>query len=290
MSSLRFDTSSAFWQAFGPGLLWAAAAIGVSHLVQSTRAGADGGFSLVWVVLLALAVKYPFFEYGPRYAAATGESLVEGYLRLGRWAVWAYLLITLSTALIIQSAVTLFTAFLFARALGVDWSMPVMGAVVLSGCALLLRIGRFRALDGTIKIVLLALAVCTLAAAALTLPRAGDAGLHAVAAGGGPGAIRLRLHPRAGRMDALGLRHLDLELALDAREGSLLRRARHGRRGAARLPDRVPGHEPDRALLPDAGGHGDARCGRALQRPRAPRSRSSSWTCTRRRSGPWSRP
>jgi Mn2+/Fe2+ NRAMP family transporter len=183
-------TFARFRSTFGPGLLWAAAAIGVSHLVQSTRAGADGGFSLVWVVLLALAVKYPFFEYGPRYAAATGESLVEGYLRLGRWAVWAYLLITLSTALIIQSAVTLFTAFLFARALGVDWSMPVMGAVVLSGCALLLRIGRFRALDGTIKIVLLALAVCTLAAAALTLPRAGDAVFTPWPLAEGSGAIR----------------------------------------------------------------------------------------------------
>lgn len=161
-----------FRSTFGPGLLWAAAAIGVSHLVQSTRAGADGGFTLVWIVLLALALKYPFFEYGPRYAAAAGESLVEGYRRLGRWAVWVYLLITLSTALIIQSAVTLFTSFLFAQVLGVEWSMAVMGAVVMTGCGLLLAVGRFRALDRTIKLVLLALAICTLVAAILTLPRA----------------------------------------------------------------------------------------------------------------------
>ncbi len=166
---------SRFRSTFGPGLLWAASAIGVSHLVQSTRAGADGGFSLVWIVVLALALKYPFFEYGPRYAAAAGESLVEGYLRLGRWAVWTYLLITLSTALIIQSAVTLFTAFVFARVLGVEWSMAVMGAVVLTGCGLLLWIGRFRALDLTIKLVLLALAICTLLAAAITLPRGTEA-------------------------------------------------------------------------------------------------------------------
>ena len=32
------------WQSIGPGIIWAAAAIGVSHLVQSTRAGADFGF------------------------------------------------------------------------------------------------------------------------------------------------------------------------------------------------------------------------------------------------------
>ena len=94
--------ASSFWRAFGPGLLWAAAAIGVSHLVQSTRAGAEAGFGLAGVILLALVLKYPFFEYGPRYAAATGESLVEGYERIGRWALWLYLGITLSTALIIQ--------------------------------------------------------------------------------------------------------------------------------------------------------------------------------------------
>lgn len=161
-----------FWEVLGPGLLWAAAAIGVSHLVQSTRAGADGGFSLVWVVLVALALKYPFFEYGPRYAAATGESLVEGYRRLGVWAVWVYLLITLATALIIQSAVTLFTAFVFARALGVEPPIWITGAVVLAACASLLWIGKFRALDGTVKVVLALLVMCTLVAAIAVAPRA----------------------------------------------------------------------------------------------------------------------
>jgi Mn2+/Fe2+ NRAMP family transporter len=66
--------SQSFWKSFGPGLLWAAAAIGVSHLVQSTRAGAMAGFGLAGVVLLANIFKYPFFEYGPRYAAASGSA------------------------------------------------------------------------------------------------------------------------------------------------------------------------------------------------------------------------
>ena len=165
-------TPGGFARAFGPGLLWAGTAIGVSHLVQSTRAGADAGFSLLWVILIALALKYPFFEFGPRYAAATGESLIEGYHRLGRWAVWVYFLITLSTALIIQTAVGLFTAFVFAYVLGVNWSMTTMGALVMSGAGLLLWKGRFRALDRTMKGVLLVLAACTLAAATMTLPQA----------------------------------------------------------------------------------------------------------------------
>ena len=45
----------------GPGLLFAGAAIGVSHLVQSTRAGADFGFSLLWALILSNIIKYPFF-------------------------------------------------------------------------------------------------------------------------------------------------------------------------------------------------------------------------------------
>jgi Mn2+/Fe2+ NRAMP family transporter len=161
-----------FSQAFGPGLLWAAAAIGVSHLVQSTRAGAEAGFGLAGVVLLALVLKYPFFEYGPRYAAATGESLVEGYRRIGRWALWLYVAITISTGLIIQVVVLLFTSFLVTVAFGLPLPLPAVTALLIAACATLLAVGRFRGLDATIKAVLALLALSTLVAAALASPRA----------------------------------------------------------------------------------------------------------------------
>jgi Mn2+/Fe2+ NRAMP family transporter len=160
-----------FWTSFGPGLLWAAAAIGVSHLVQSTRAGADAGLGLVGVILLALILKYPFFEYGPRYAAATGASLVEGYRRIGTWALWLYLGITLVTSVIVQAAVVLFTAFLVKFAFGLPWSIAVVAGILMVACALLLWLGRFRVLDLSIKVILVLLAVSTLAAATLTIRR-----------------------------------------------------------------------------------------------------------------------
>lgn len=164
--------ASPFWRSFGPGLLWAAAAIGVSHLVQSTRAGADAGFGLAGVILLALVLKYPFFEFGPRYAAATGSSLVEGYARIGRWALWLYVLITLATAVIVQTAVIIFTAVLVRYTLGLTWPLSAVAAALIGACALLLRRGHFRALDATIKAVLVLLALSTLWAALLILPRA----------------------------------------------------------------------------------------------------------------------
>ncbi len=50
------------FRSLGPGLLFAGAAIGVSHLVQSTRAGADYGMGLIWALLLVHLFKYPFFS------------------------------------------------------------------------------------------------------------------------------------------------------------------------------------------------------------------------------------
>lgn len=160
-----------FWRSFGPGLLWAAAAIGVSHLVQSTRAGADAGLALSGVILLALVLKYPFFEYGPRYAAATGHSLVEGYRDIGRWALWLYLALTVSTAVVVEGAIILFTAFLLRFLLGLSMSVTLTGVLLYGFCALLLRVGRFRLLDAFVKLVLLALTLSTLLAAAVALPR-----------------------------------------------------------------------------------------------------------------------
>ncbi|MCK5170380.1 MAG: hypothetical protein KAQ75_10915 [Bacteroidales bacterium] len=97
----------------GPGLLWAGAAIGVSHLVQSTRAGAIFGFQLVVFILLINLFKYPFFEFGPRYASSTGESLLHGYKRLGKGALILYLILTIATMFTLQAAITVVTAGLF---------------------------------------------------------------------------------------------------------------------------------------------------------------------------------
>ncbi len=172
MTGSHNGRASTFWTSFGPGLLWAAAAIGVSHLVQSTRAGAIGGFALTGVILLALVLKYPFFEFGPRYAAATGASLVEGYRRIGPWALWLYLGITLATAWIVQVTVVLFTAFLIQYVFGLHWPIAAVAGLLVLLCAALLWVGRFRLLDATIKVILVFLALSTLAAAVVTIPRA----------------------------------------------------------------------------------------------------------------------
>lgn len=163
-------SSRGFWQALGPGVLFAAAAVGVSHLVQSTRAGATFGLGLVFVVLLANLTKYPAFRFGPQYAAATGTSLLEGYRRLGRWALVLYAVVTVATMFTVQAAVTVVTAGLAIALLGISVSPVVVSAVLLAACGALLAVGHYQWLDRIVKVLVAVLTVFTVIATALTIP------------------------------------------------------------------------------------------------------------------------
>ncbi len=171
---------SGFLKSLGPGLLWAGAAIGVSHLVQSTRAGASYGFLLVWAVLVANLFKYPFFEYGPRYAAATGETLLEGYLRLGRWAMGIYLLFTFAMMFTITAAVTVVTAGLAERIFGFGINPVNWSAILFVICALFLLFGRYPLLDKMIKVIIVLLTLSTLTAVIIAISHGSSAqpGFH----------------------------------------------------------------------------------------------------------------
>ncbi|MCC5840101.1 MAG: Nramp family divalent metal transporter [Opitutales bacterium] len=168
---MKTDASNGLraWRALGPGLLMAGAAIGVSHIVQSTRAGADFGWQLLWVVLLVNLFKYPFFEYGHRYAVATGESLLHGYARLGRFYLWGFLVLTTVTAIISIAGVTIVTAALAENFFSLGWSLDVWSLWILGLCLALISIGRYRALDVAMKAIMAVLLFATVVAFLLAL-------------------------------------------------------------------------------------------------------------------------
>ncbi|WP_037320894.1 NRAMP family divalent metal transporter [Salegentibacter sp. Hel_I_6] len=151
-------------KSIGPGFLLAGAAIGVSHLVQATRAGADYGFILIWVLIVACISKYPFLEFGPRFAAGTGNHLITGYKKLGKFPYWIYILITLGSMFIIQAAVTIVTAGLAERLFNFGWSPFLWSGIILIACIALLLIGKYPGLDKSMKVIVTLLTLATLAA------------------------------------------------------------------------------------------------------------------------------
>ena len=158
-----------FLLTLGPGILFASTAIGTSHLVQSTRAGAEYGYALLWAILAANIAKYPFFEFGTRYANATGTTLIAGFRSFGKWASWSYLILTALTCTFVMGGVGIVTAsfldhlFGVSQALGIN-ATPHVAALTFSACAGVLLMGRYATLDKVIKAISLILLVGTVGA------------------------------------------------------------------------------------------------------------------------------
>ena len=148
----------------GPGILFASTAIGVSHLVQSTRAGASYGFGLLFFIIIANLFKYPFFEFGSRFANATETSIIDGYKKLGVWVLWSYLIITLISMFFITSAVGAVTSG-FLQNLFKTTELGIWNHIVLlTICGSILSFGKYDSLDGLIKIIGFTLLISTLLA------------------------------------------------------------------------------------------------------------------------------
>ncbi|MED6302178.1 MAG: divalent metal cation transporter [Bacteroidota bacterium] len=118
-------------------------------------------------MIIANLLKYPFFEFGSRYANATGKSIIDGYKEIGNWALWCYTLITLGSMFFVCAAVGKVTTGFLQNLFQLD-SMGINSTtaniLVFGVCGSLLIIGRFKILDGLIKIIGIVLLISTLAA------------------------------------------------------------------------------------------------------------------------------
>lgn len=155
---------SRLFSLLGPGIIWAATSIGVSHIVQSTRAGADFGYALLGIVLLAHVVKYPFFLFGPKYAGLTGKSLLDGYKSVGNWAFYLFLFLTFVTMFFVQAGVTIVTAALAVNLFGTVLSLAQWAALILVLVCAVLLIGHYRMLNNMLKWMMLVLVICSVIA------------------------------------------------------------------------------------------------------------------------------
>lgn len=161
----------ALLEQLGPGILYAAVAIGVSHLVQATRAGAIHGLSMLPILLLVALVKYPAIRFGGQYAAATGRSLPESYLEQGWWAAGLYVTAQIAGVWFGLAAVSITTAGLLRTVAPVPVPPLPLAGLLMAGGAAVLILGHYRWLERLGKAFVLILAVLVTVAALLALPR-----------------------------------------------------------------------------------------------------------------------
>ncbi|WP_165310208.1 Nramp family divalent metal transporter [Vibrio ziniensis] len=167
-------------RSLGPGIMMAAAAVGGSHLVASTKAGAIYGWQLAILILLVNLFKYPFFKAGVQYTMGTGQSLVEGYAKLGKPYLWVFTILAVFSAVVNTAALLMFSASLLGYFVPFELSLPVLCGIVLVTCLVILFAGHYKALDTLSKVIMAVLTIATLLAVAIAA--ANSAPVSAVAA------------------------------------------------------------------------------------------------------------
>lgn len=147
----------------GPGVILAGTAIGVSHLVQATRAGATYGLALLVLLIAANLLKAPFFEFAHRYTASTGQNLLQGYYALGRGWLALFAIVTLVNMIAAIASLGLVSGGLAAHLMpSVGLTSHTWALLLLSGCTLMVVLGRYPLLDGLTKVLVAVLTVTTL--------------------------------------------------------------------------------------------------------------------------------
>lgn len=153
----------------------AATAIGASHLVLAPTAGAAFGYALLWVLPFSHLFKYPAFEFGPRFAVATGGSLLDGYSAVPgprNWALWVFLAGTIAQGVTVLAGVLGVSAAVVAAGLPAGVPIPWLSLGLGLLCAALLWSGGFDGLSALSKWMLLGLSIMTLVAFLVRPPAA----------------------------------------------------------------------------------------------------------------------
>lgn len=163
------------WQtklkALGPGILMASAAVGGSHLIASTQAGAIYGWQLAVIIILANLFKYPFFRFGAQYTLDSGHTLLEGYLQKGKGYLWIFFILNLFATVVNTAAVALLSAVILSFVLPFSVPIPTLSLLVLGISLAILLLGKYRLLDSLSKAVMLSLTIATVVAVVIAASR-----------------------------------------------------------------------------------------------------------------------
>lgn len=94
-------------QELGPGILLTGTAVGAGDLLTTALAGSEAGLAILWAVPAGVLIKWTISEGIARWQMASGQTLLEGWMRqLGGWIQWIFLPYLLLFALVVGGALT----------------------------------------------------------------------------------------------------------------------------------------------------------------------------------------
>lgn len=141
----------------------ATAAVGGSHLVASTQAGAKFGWQLALLILVVNVLKYPFFRAGVSYTISTKQTLQQGYASMGKRYLLLALALNCIACVVNAAALLLFAASLLSYFVPLNLAITACAAIVLALILLIIMAGHFEGLDNIAKLIMSVLVIATIA-------------------------------------------------------------------------------------------------------------------------------
>jgi Mn2+/Fe2+ NRAMP family transporter len=162
--------------AFGPGMVWASMSIGGGELVLIPRVGSVFGMMVLWMPLLAIALKYFLVNEIGRWTVLTGRSISDGFAMLPgprAWLNWIILVVAIYLGavhiggLVAMVGAITYNMLPFLPPFG--WSLILM----LSFIALTWT-GKYDPLEMVMKVVTAILVISAVVIAAMFFPGIGE--------------------------------------------------------------------------------------------------------------------
>lgn len=156
----------------GPGFVFALTVLGPGDFVSNAATGASHGYALLWALAISVFFRFVWLDTSARYVLATGESLMEGYARMGGWILW----LVLGSMIVIRTLANLYklvllgniTQMLFPAA--PSWAGTAVGAGTAVLAFLICDRGGYRALESGFKLLVAVMWGALLFAAVIAKP------------------------------------------------------------------------------------------------------------------------
>src|SRR5271170_855136 len=155
----------------GPGLLFALSMLGPAGLVSNVTIGATQGYRLLWVLALVFAFRFIWLSTSARYVLVSGESLLSGFARLGRWIPWS----VFTSLLISRHLSNLYKVLLMGAAAQILLPLPgrwgaVVWSLVFTTAGFVLMTRRVKTLDRWCRPMIASMGLALFIATALSHP------------------------------------------------------------------------------------------------------------------------
>ena len=129
-SAVRRFLGFGWLASLGPGFVYVLTALGTGDIVSNSAAGASYGYHLIWALGMTLIFRFVWVNLSAKYVLVTGESLLTGYRRVGRWVPWLFLIALLPIRCFYMS----YAILMFGRSAHLLFPLPTESSTVIWAC------------------------------------------------------------------------------------------------------------------------------------------------------------